>query len=843
MIDVPVLAFSLAAYFLHESSVFPKTCTARDVDTVNALLIANFTVWSAAFLVDLLTVRASFRTRFLQRNKQLHALLAVRGFVTMALFGLILISTIWSSLWRECLQNPSETDDSGNQTSGNFVHLSRIARGLYVWDWLSVAFSVTFWYCAYAKDRPVSPARIRRWLRWLCCCAPDNIQGHDVFSGIADMTALLLSTVDRKRKRDGFGNPMGLRRFSRHLVLTDLAVGMILVNFAQQQLTAKKGHRLRVPEGTHRWGSLHDPAFPSPATILSPNANETSSLIIDPPTPVAGGLSRVSSQEGMVDLSMSAMAVSISFPSLVSEEDETRSSSAVAEEGGGKEVSGEGKQEKEEKETKEEKKMGPSVVLEIRDDPFAAVASKKESPRSAAGSPDWSMLEAVQNGVQPLLLRQDWERLRLSRELARHAFAVYGWALRTLMNPCCAAKCECSAGCGHTFGRHRIYGRACCCAPCCSGSSPSSCSTCRWDLNVFVKQTRIDPKDIWLAQTSSNLKRRVYVVSLDVPLRALVIAIRGTMSLSDTLTDLDARTSKLDAYGYPGHFGHAGILRSAKTILRDLTNKGIIDKFKTAPECQELSLYITGHSLGAGTSILLTLLLQHLLPGRNVHCVAFAPPLVVDEALSQSAFARGHITSVVFQDDVVSHLSPRTAMLLMAQMTRLMAAVAGDKHSKFDLLRLSREPDSFQLIGDMTEHLSDAYEESEQDFKSHDARLADTAKELEVPMGLAGRIYHILSAPAHHESCGSKCQRNCMCCPPQTPARTVVYPASPESFKEIVVTRNMFLDHMPYNYLLDSLDFPGETSASSSPAPYGSLAGSPSPDHALAVNVVQPMMR
>lgn len=76
-------------------------------------------------------------------------------------------------------------------------------------------------------------------------------------------------------------------------------------------------------------------------------------------------------------------------------------------------------------------------------------------------------------------------------------------------------------------------------------------------------------------------------------------------------------------------------------------------------------LTLVGHSLGAGAAVLLSVMFREAGIER-LRCYAFAPPNCVDARLS--AGCAGHVTSVVFRDDIVARFSPEALRGLMEQL-------------------------------------------------------------------------------------------------------------------------------------------------------------------------------
>jgi sn1-specific diacylglycerol lipase len=77
---------------------------------------------------------------------------------------------------------------------------------------------------------------------------------------------------------------------------------------------------------------------------------------------------------------------------------------------------------------------------------------------------------------------------------------------------------------------------------------------------------------------------------------------------------------------------------------------------------------VTGHSLGAGTAVLLALKLKEEYP--NVRCIAYSPPGgLISQALV--TYTKSFVMSVIVGDDIVPRLSLRSVHSLKADILKV----------------------------------------------------------------------------------------------------------------------------------------------------------------------------
>lgn len=161
--------------------------------------------------------------------------------------------------------------------------------------------------------------------------------------------------------------------------------------------------------------------------------------------------------------------------------------------------------------------------------------------------------------------------------------------------------------------------------------------------------------DVLLFEERTDMYVPGHMVAVDWELQSVVVALRGSSSLQDALTDLVCDAAPLELGGVAGK-AHEGMLKAARKleeVLRGVVNAGF-------ESLGRRRLRVVGHSLGAGVAALLTALWVDAgqFPGADVQCVAFACPQVLDMQLASAA---EHTTSVILDRDLVPRFGRATA--------------------------------------------------------------------------------------------------------------------------------------------------------------------------------------
>ncbi|KAI9786391.1 MAG: hypothetical protein M1839_006851 [Geoglossum umbratile] len=191
----------------------------------------------------------------------------------------------------------------------------------------------------------------------------------------------------------------------------------------------------------------------------------------------------------------------------------------------------------------------------------------------------------------------------------------------------------------------------------------------------------------------------VHFVSLDHESRCVVLTCRGTLGFEDVLTDLTCEFDDI-VWRHKTYKVHKGMHASARKLLEGGGGKVMATIKVALDEYPEYGLVLCGHSLGAGVTAILAILLSepdvtglsgsafvtvsppseapllmgspspgrqkptppspeirnYWLPGgRPIHVYAYGPPGTVSSSLRLAT--RGLITTIVNGQDLVPHLS------------------------------------------------------------------------------------------------------------------------------------------------------------------------------------------
>lgn len=189
------------------------------------------------------------------------------------------------------------------------------------------------------------------------------------------------------------------------------------------------------------------------------------------------------------------------------------------------------------------------------------------------------------------------------------------------------------------------------------------------EKSSLASTMKVPEEDIVKLVGTSAVMQPSYHIVVHRQRRCVVMSIRGTYTAKDVLTDLNPHSEPFE-----GGLAHSGMLAAARWLLQN-EGQTLHDVLQANPG---FALVLVGHSLGAGTASLLSLLLRETgatpsgpssnvleIPPDMVTCWGFGCPPCVDLNLANSA---SFINNVVLQDDVVARVSPAALEDLRSEM-------------------------------------------------------------------------------------------------------------------------------------------------------------------------------
>lgn len=187
----------------------------------------------------------------------------------------------------------------------------------------------------------------------------------------------------------------------------------------------------------------------------------------------------------------------------------------------------------------------------------------------------------------------------------------------------------------------------------------------------YSQLPRIAERDVIIHELNdkgkaSNIHMPRYIVFFDHLTRSIVVAIRGTASMSDIITDMAIQSEPFVHNGV-SMVAHSGIAQAAQTLLGSVQTAIIDARRRKGGKYSQYGVVVTGHSLGAGTACLLGLRLSEQTgigtDPMDVTVFAFAPPPVLSEPSYRSANCTIH--AFVNNADLVPRCCKREIMKML----------------------------------------------------------------------------------------------------------------------------------------------------------------------------------
>ncbi|KAL6616546.1 hypothetical protein ACP70R_038816 [Stipagrostis hirtigluma subsp. patula] len=225
----------------------------------------------------------------------------------------------------------------------------------------------------------------------------------------------------------------------------------------------------------------------------------------------------------------------------------------------------------------------------------------------------------------------------------------------------------------------------------------------RGHVAAFLKYANVAPEVLRKGRVSQKKREAAYFVVVLHDLNTVVIAIRGTETPEDVITDglckecslttddldglmnsdqLSPQTKNTVLSSFP-HYGHAGIVESARELYTKLEGQPVHQDKSDAVtvgflssllgigcECHGYNIEIVGHSLGGSVAALLGIReLYGRFPKLHVYTYGAAPCVdyVIADACSQ------FVTSIVHNDEFSARLSMNSVIRLRGSAIRALS--------------------------------------------------------------------------------------------------------------------------------------------------------------------------
>ncbi|XP_029179132.1 sn1-specific diacylglycerol lipase alpha isoform X6 [Nylanderia fulva] len=388
----------------------------------------------------------------------------------------------------------------------------------------------------------------------------------------------------------------------------------------------------------------------------------------------------------------------------------------------------------------------------------------------------------------------DLGHFQLAIHYMHFALAAYGWPM-FLVDPSTELCQLCT----------RLQ---CCCFPCGSRHEDEATivedNCCRCNYAALSRMLDLGEIEVVYATFHVDVGETPFFVALDYTKRKIVVSIRGTLSMKDVLTDLNAEGEVLPlSPPREDWFGHKGMVQAAEYIRKKLQEEDIIARARAkdpSRSTHQFGLTLVGHSLGAGTAAILAILLKQDYP--DLVCFSFGPPGGLLSMPAQQ-YSQEFITSVVVGKDVVPRIGLRQMESLRAD---LINAIKRSVDPKWKTIACSvmccgcgSTPTSaanMEAGGCISEYQRDKDRARAQTVVPSDSSIALT---LHRPLYPPGRIIHVVR---HHPNKGE--QKYETSWRQMLSKREPVYQAlwaGPCDFDEVLISPVMIQDHMPDNML------------------------------------------
>ena len=342
---------------------------------------------------------------------------------------------------------------------------------------------------------------------------------------------------------------------------------------------------------------------------------------------------------------------------------------------------------------------------------------------------------------------------------------------------------------------------------------------CKAHKAALMLQAGIDDEttELIYAQLYSSFSEIPYCIIVDHEWKCVVLAIRGTFSLEDCVTDVLIDPSSLEEmgeeFGFDGRdqYCHGGVMASARIVHRDLQRHGLLEMLLLGDSARypDYTLRIVGHSLGAGCGTLMSYMLRQKYP--SLRCINYSPP-GCSLTWKMATECKDWSTTFVLDSDLVPRLSVQTLEHLRDEVLDLVGRV---KVPKGEVARrtLSGRNSDIDALADLVNDLLLDPDEIPHDseyqvqlgiVKAIQAeRRSSRGHVRSIMMYPPGRIVHFTKT-SEKPSWKTGIVKCLTCCTTNIGSEYTPIWVKNDDFNEIVVSTTMGSDHFP-NRLTDAM--------------------------------------